>query len=566
ELESAPQKRQRRLYAAGGVAALALLAGGTTVAITQRQGLCRGAERKLEGVWDEAVKAQVVERIRALDKPWAAETAQVVDSRLGKYAADWARMFQEACEATRIRGEQSESVMSLRMICLDRRLKEVHALTQLLEHGDDQVLAKSVDAVHALSSLNGCADIALLTAPVSRPEDKETNARIDAVNTRLADVKALHDAGKYKDALKIAEGSATDARAIAYAPLLAEALRWRGWLLDRTGAYKEGEQALREAVNAADSGRADEERLRATFRLEWAVGYSQGRFEEGLQWARAGESLVKRIGGNDELEMELHNMTGGIHMAQGKYAEALVQYQLAVQLSERVLGAEHPLRARFLGNLGAAQMRLGNKDEALKINQQTLAIVEAALGKDHPTAAAMHRNLATLLRDKKDYDAALVHANAAVRIYEQAQGADNPSVADAIDTLVTVLQAQGRYQDALEKAQRTVAIREKSVGADHPSLGYSYENIGEAYLGLKQYDRAIDALEHSLSVREQSGVAATELAEARFALAQSLWLGGRDRRRARTLAQQAREGYTASGDRDHVSEVARWLQERPEER
>ena len=165
--------------------------------MSQRHSLCRGGERKLAGVWDEQVKADVVGRIAAVDKPWAAEAAQVVDTRLGKYAADWAAMFQEACEATRIRGEQSEAVMSLRMVCLDKRLKEVHALTSLLRSGDDSVLAKSVDAVHALSSLNGCADIALLTAPVSIPEDPAVRAKIEAVSTRLADAKALHDAGKF---------------------------------------------------------------------------------------------------------------------------------------------------------------------------------------------------------------------------------------------------------------------------------------------------------------------------------------------------------------------------------
>ena len=566
ELEIAPLKRQRRLYVAGAAGALGLVAAAAVGISTQRHSLCRGADRKLEGVWDGATKSQVVGRIRSLDKPWAAETATAVENRLGKYTADWAAMFQEACEATRIRGEQSESVMSLRMICLDKRLQEVRALSRLLEQGDDSVLAKSVDAVHALSSLNGCADIALLTAPVSLPEDKQVRERIDQVSTRLAEAKALHDAGKYKPALEIADGAAVEARAIGYSPLIAEALSWRGWLLDRDGKYKDGEASLREAVNAADAGRADEERLRDIFRLVWAVGYSQGRFDEGLQWVRAGESLLKRIGGNEELEMDLHNMTAAIHMAQGKYADALVQYQLAVQLSERVMGVDDPRRARYLGNLGAAYMLLGNKDEALKLNQQALSIVETSLGRDHPTAAPMHQNVARLLRDKKDYENALAHAKAAVRIYEQANGAEHRTVADAMDILVMVLQSQGRYQDALDRAQRTLEIRKKALGEGHVTLGYSYENIGEAYLGLKQYDKAIDALERSLDVREPSGVAATELAEARFALAQSLWLGGRDKRHARTLAAQARDGYQTSGDKEHLAEVTRWLQERPEEK
>jgi len=566
ELESAPQKRQRRLYAAGGLAALVLAAGGATFAVSQQRSLCSGAARKLEGVWDQKVKAEVVGRIRTLDKPWAAEAATAVDNRLSRYTADWAAMHQEACEATQIRGEQPESVMSLRMICLDKRLKEVHAVAQLLGKGDESVLAKAVDAVHALTSLGGCADIAALTAPISLPEDRAIRDRIEAVGTRLADAKALHDAGKFKPALEIVEGAATEARAIGWAPQLTEALRWRGWLLDRTGEYKEGEQSLREAVNVADSGRADEERLRAIYRLEWAVGYSQGRFEEGLQWARAGEALLRRIGGNEELEMDLRNTTGCIHLAQQKWADALAQFQLSVQLAERVLSQEDPRRVRYLANLGTAHGRLGNRDAALQLNQQSLAIVEASLGKDHPNAATIRQNLATLLRDLHDHDRALTHAKAAVRIYEQAQGPDHVNVADATDILTTVLNAQGRYQEALERAQRAIEIRNKAQGPEHPSLGYSYENMGQAHLGLKQFDRSVDALEHSLVVRESTGVAASELSEARFALAQALWLGGGDRRRARSLGVQSKDGYEAVSDREHAAQVAKWLAEHPEAR
>ena len=38
---------------------------------------------------------------------------------LDDYAGRWATMHADACEATRVRGEQPESVMQLRMSCLD---------------------------------------------------------------------------------------------------------------------------------------------------------------------------------------------------------------------------------------------------------------------------------------------------------------------------------------------------------------------------------------------------------------------------------------------------------------
>src|SRR5581483_8535389 len=128
--------------------------------------LCRGADRKLQGVWDPQVRSTIAQRFGAHQSEWGSEAMGMVSSHLDKYTADWASMFQEACEA-RLRGEQSETVMSLRMICLDGRLREVRALTRLLSEGDPQVLSKAVDAVNSLSGLSSCADVALLTAPTS---------------------------------------------------------------------------------------------------------------------------------------------------------------------------------------------------------------------------------------------------------------------------------------------------------------------------------------------------------------------------------------------------------------
>jgi hypothetical protein len=58
ELENAPLKRQRRLYVAGGVGAAGLVAAAALAIASQRSALCRGADRKLEGIWDEPTKAE----------------------------------------------------------------------------------------------------------------------------------------------------------------------------------------------------------------------------------------------------------------------------------------------------------------------------------------------------------------------------------------------------------------------------------------------------------------------------------------------------------------------------
>ena len=50
----------------------------------------------------------------------------------------------------------------MRMVCLDRRRKDLGALASLLTEADGKVVEKAVDAASALPSLQPCQDIATL--------------------------------------------------------------------------------------------------------------------------------------------------------------------------------------------------------------------------------------------------------------------------------------------------------------------------------------------------------------------------------------------------------------------
>src|SRR5207244_4203421 len=135
---------------------------------------------------DEPVRAAVEHAFGAAGKPFAAIAYRGVSRAIDRYAADWIAMHTEACEATRIRGEQSDEVLSLRMVCLDWRLAELKALTALFAQADAAVVEKSVEAAQALTSLAGCADAAALRAQVRPPADAAARAAVEEQRDRLA--------------------------------------------------------------------------------------------------------------------------------------------------------------------------------------------------------------------------------------------------------------------------------------------------------------------------------------------------------------------------------------------
>src|SRR5690242_1927114 len=110
-----------------GAAALALL----RPAPAQQPALCKGAPRKLAGVWEPAIGERIRAMFVAVKGPLGGTTADRVIQALDGYTQRWVAMHTEACEAAQVRGEQSPHVMDLRMQCLQRDLDRVGALAQM---------------------------------------------------------------------------------------------------------------------------------------------------------------------------------------------------------------------------------------------------------------------------------------------------------------------------------------------------------------------------------------------------------------------------------------------------
>ena len=109
--------------------------------------------------------------------------------------------------------------------------------------------------------------------------------------------------------------------------------------------------------------------------------------------------------------------------------------------------------------------------------------------------------------------------------------------------------------------RRSLALLERALGPQHPQLADVLTDIGIAQLGLRAPRNAVTPLRRAVALREAHPGDPTDLAEARFTLARALWDAGQDRPRARTLALEARDAYTAAGPRSkkNLAEVNAWL-------
>jgi tetratricopeptide (TPR) repeat protein/predicted Ser/Thr protein kinase len=561
ELSKDPRAKRRRALAVGSaVLALAVIGIGYRQAYRHSQ-VCKGAEKKLAGVWDDNTKRVVSAALLATGKPYASDAVRGVQKALDAYTQSWAAMHTEACEATWIRGEQSEELLDLRMDCLSQRRDELQSLVQLLSKADAKLAEGAVQASQRLGNLDICSNATALKAPVRPPADSSARLKVEELRKTLANAKALRAAGKFPEGLPIATSIAAEAKTLGYRPFEAEALLLAGQLKYQVRDFKGAERELDASVLAAEAGRNDETAAVAWTQLIAVLGSAQARYEEGHKAEEHALAAIERLGGRETLLASLLYNSAVLLRQEGKYEDALAQHRRALAIQERVLGPEHLDVATSLSNLSIVLVHQGKYEEALAQVQHALAIEEAALGATHPNLSLALHTIGSILGRQGKYQEALPYLQRALAVRELALGPEHPSLAPSLNNLGNIFALQKKSQEALGYYQRALAMNEKALGPNHPEVARPLLGIGSVYLETHAPGKALAPLERAVSIWEGRPGDPVELAQARFELARALWETGGDRKRAKQLAALARTTFGASGERarKELAEVDDWL-------
>lgn len=492
--------RRRWLLAFGGFVTIAALLLGVYFRVPRP--MCRGAEQRLIDVWDDTRRGAVRASLLATGTPLAEDVWTRARSLLDAYRSGWIAMNTEACEATRVQGTQSDAILSLRMDCLDRRLDELKALTELLARPDAGLVAHALTAAYSLTPLEVCRDRALLTARVPPPEDPILRRRVDEIRLELARGHTLDQSGRFADGLQVAARAATAAGDVPYRPLAAELLLLRGLLESHAGHSKIAERILLDAIAASESSRHDEIAARAWIELLDVVRILRPA-DSQMSEALAG-AAVERLGGRAVLRARLLDRIGSLRMAQGKYPDAAACYRQALALSEDGARSDDRLSPEILGHLAVALGHLGQSDEKLAVLRRALQLQEKALGLQHPLLGELIERLADALADRGEYAAAEAMYRRALALRESGLEPTDPRIAESLTDLALLLYDTSRNDAALPLLFHALRINEQAFGPEHPDVAAVLDVLGLVLTGLRQLEAARDHLARALKIREKA--------------------------------------------------------------
>ena len=523
------------------VAAVVLALVAVAAFVRQRSALCASGPQRVAAVWSTERRQQLRAHFSALGGD---DTFQRIDGELDRWTTAWAAQHREACEATRLRGEQSDQVFTVRMACLDRRLVDLQGALGVLATTSSDSLPRAQDPVLSLTPLTVCTNTAALLVPVPRPEAPALRERADAIERELSRAQALRESGRFVEGLPIATSAALQAHGLGWAPLEAEALFVRGQLLEGNSDLPGAESALRDAFTRAHAARDD--RLATLVAIELSfVASQQARLEVADEWVWQASALAPRVGIDWELASKLANQQGHLHSARSEFASAEVRYRTAWELRRDHQGPSHPKTASILANLASSIGAQGRYEQSAELLTEVARQLEASLGRSHHKVGqawngvaeqdiALHRpakalalidgifaeQLAALgpssqyvgrlrygraeaLRGLGRLDEAAAEYRQALEVFE---AASMPLMAGiTLGALGATACRAGRLDEGLTSASRARDVLLKAFGEAHEEATVALEVQGECLLEAAQPQRALAFFTRSLEAREKAG-------------------------------------------------------------
>lgn len=263
----------------------------------------------------------------------------------------------------------------------------------------------------------------------------------------------------------------------------------------------------RESANASQSGNAKEGSLEEADVLVSKIKQlnQEGRYREAIPVAkRALQIREKLLGADDPSTAVTRNNLAELYRATGEYAEAETLYQHALAVFIAKFGP-HDVRTTIpLGNLGMLYQMTGAMKKAEPLLEQVVAIREKSLGREHAMTGEAMNNLANFYEVTGAYSRAESLYQQALAIQQTVRGIEHPTTATTLDNLAGLHTTKGLYDKALPLHKRALAIREKVLGADHPDVATSLTNLGRLHQETGDYTQAETLFQRALGISKKA--------------------------------------------------------------
>ncbi|RKG95998.1 protein kinase [Corallococcus sp. CA053C] len=498
-----PPARRMRTWVVATATVTGLLGALAAYGVTQRrEARCEQEVEKLAAAWSPARRERVRAAFLATGAPSAAQAWERVSAALDAYSNQWRTLRTESCLAAG--RDTSDNTAWQTAACLDTRLWQLAATTEVLEKADALTVQNAPQLTASLEGLAGCRDSPGLSSRPQPPDD--LRPRVDAARHKLAQARAHLVARRFTDGLVVTSALLEELKGIDYRPLEAEVFLAHGELLGENDKPKEAEEALLQAVWAAEAGRDDETLARAWLELIWVVGEALSRPADAEKLIRHAQAAVERLGRErfPDITTELHHRLASLRDQQGRLAEAEQEALQGLEFSRRRNGPDSLRTANLLHQLGRIRMSQRHFEESLELHLQALELRKRLLGLDNAALVVSYNKVGLAYKGMGRNAEAVGIWRKALALQEAAPVPENTVLATLLLNLAGVSRVEGRLEEARPLLERARTLFEGARGPDHFTVVQVLVEQAMLYGDAGQHDKALELTTEALERIQRS--------------------------------------------------------------
>jgi eukaryotic-like serine/threonine-protein kinase len=293
---------------------------------------------------------------------------------------------------------------------------------------------------------------------------------------------------------------------------------------------------------------------------------------------------LSTLGEKDSATVASMISTGRLLLRQGRFSQAEVILNRAIEVGRELSGDEHISTLEALMHLGGVKLRTGRFAEAESYLREALDGFRSNYGEEHVGTLGTTTNIAVLLASQGRLAESEPYFREILEIRRRILGVEHHETMSAMNNLGLLLQMKGKLSEAEPFAREAADVRRRVLGDRHPDTLISINNLAmilrdldqlkEAErLGLEAIEGAITILPagHWLVANYQANYALTLAAMGRFGEAESFLLegytrfestfdAGHDRtiRAIQSLAELYDAWHEAEPDQGYDGKAAEW--------
>lgn len=168
----------------------------------------------------------------------------------------------------------------------------------------------------------------------------------------------------------------------------------------------------------------------------------------------------------------------------------LIIFQISIFSLQAQTSSEEKEQLKKVNQELVANYKAGKLDNALSLAQKAVELSQKIYGAESLETATAYKNLGIIYRAKKKYKEAITNLQKAVEIYRLKPNQNAKAIAQTLDELALAFALEGDNKQAEVIYTEALATAEKAYGKESKEILPFLKSMTEVYILVKKYDEA----------------------------------------------------------------------------